>query len=72
MTKSFNRKNTICPGFATKLVIVMTIQFLPLETNAQQTSRQLPPCRLDSFVHQAGRAAEAIYGDMRLQYDASS
>ncbi len=31
--------------------------------SAQGQQRQLPPCRLDSFVHQAGSAAEAIYGD---------
>ncbi|MBA4026637.1 MAG: hypothetical protein C0473_00195 [Cyanobacteria bacterium DS3.002] len=63
MTKAINIKNTICPNLAIKLVLVLTTQSFPLETNAQQTARQLPPCRLDSFVHQAGGAAEAIYGD---------
>jgi hypothetical protein len=63
MTKPFNIKSTSVPGFTIKLVIVLTIQSFPIETNAQQTTRRLPPCRLDSFVHQAGGAAEAIYGD---------
>lgn len=42
---------------------VIVVQFgNPTSVSAQQ-SRRLPPTNLDSFVYQAGGAAEAIYGD---------
>ncbi len=58
------RSNHFNQGFFfTCLLFCAVLLQLLSPPSAQGQQRRLPPCRLDSFVHQAGSAAEAIYGD---------
>lgn len=67
MSDVFKRKHSrlkIHTALATVyLSAAFSLSVIPAQAQGVQINRNLPPCRMDSFVDQAGGMAELIYGD---------